>query len=87
MARMMAEDPNNVTVRTNHQVKDQKCSEKAFNKGQLTFTLIEQDKSSPLVIADWIKQNIMTAPASKLYDAIEIAVAMRESEIVKKNAD
>lgn len=58
--------------------RDMNCYEKAMSRGQKTFTLVEQDMSSPFVIIEWIKCNIMTCPAQKLRDALETAIAMRE---------
>lgn len=65
---------------------DSKCYEKAVKRGQQTFTLIAQDRSSPRVICEWIKENIETCPKEKLIDALLDAIAMRENP-VRKNAD
>jgi len=56
---------------------DSKCFNKARRRGQRTFTLVEQDRSSPRTIAFWILENIETCPAQKLFDALEDAVIMR----------
>lgn len=53
------------------------CFQKARRRGQSTFTLVEQDYSSPYVICEWIKQNIETCPAGKLRQALEDALRMR----------
>lgn len=58
---------------------DQKLNE-VNQLGPIThtsFTLREYDKTSPMVICEWIKLNIETAPASKLHDALESALRMR----------
>lgn len=65
---------------------DAECFEKAQARGQQTFTLVAQDFTSPFVIAEWIKLNIMTAPHEKLVDALLDAIAMREFP-TKKRAD
>lgn len=73
-----------------HRVKaiqdDQSCYEKAKARGQQTFTLVEQDRSSPKVIAYWILENIETAPPEKLIDAVKDAIAMR-GYAYRKSAD
>lgn len=65
---------------------DQECFQRAQSRGQQTFTLVAQDYSAPMVIAEWIKMNMMTAPPEKLVDALLDALAMREYP-VKKRAD
>lgn len=57
---------------------DAKCYEKAKARGDKTFTLVGQDRTSPTVICEWIKQNIETCPAEKLREALEDALAMRD---------
>ena len=65
--------------RTNDRSPDDTgCFERAKRRGQATFTLVEQDASSPVVIVEWIKQNVMTAPAAKLRKALDAAIEMRE---------
>lgn len=59
---------------------------KAIQKGELTFTLREQDRSSVKVVALWIAENIETAPAAKLHEALEFCVHAREFPN-RKNAD
>jgi hypothetical protein len=59
------------------------CYQRAKSRNQLTFTLIEQDRSSVQTIAFWILQNIQTAPEEKLYDALGIAIRMRDYSAVK----
>jgi hypothetical protein len=57
--------------------KDNRCFAKAKQRGQRTFTVIEQDKTAPSTIAWWILQNIETAPAEKLHEALQDAIDMR----------
>lgn len=42
------------------------------------FVLRAQDESAPAVVAAWICYNINTAPAGKLREALECAIAMRQ---------
>lgn len=67
--------------------RDVNCYEKARARGQLTFTVVEQDLTAPGTILDWIDRNFETAPIPKLRDAFETALAMRASTIQKKNPD
>lgn len=64
----------------------ERCYEKARQRGQRTFTLVEQDVTSVRLIAEWIKENIETAPSGKLHDALAHAIAMRDYPS-RKNAD
>lgn len=57
---------------------DARCFAKAVSRGQQTFTLVEQDRSSPRTIAFWILENIEHAPKPKLRTALEDAMRMRE---------
>jgi hypothetical protein len=57
--------------------KDNRCFAKAKQRGQRTFTLVAQDKSSPRTIAFWILENIETCPAAKLHEALDDAIVMR----------
>ena len=66
--------------------KDSLCHAKAKARGQKTFTLVAQDRSSVQTIAYWILLNIETCPAEKLHQAIDDCIAMREFPN-KKNAD
>jgi hypothetical protein len=66
--------------------RDLKIAKKAQEKGQATFTLIEQDFSSPKTICFWIMENIETAPEDKLVDALAGALLMRASPN-RKHAD
>lgn len=87
MAKMLMENPNTEEVRNRHIAADDLCARKARNRKQVTFTIVEQDKTAPETIAEWIKLNIRTAPPAKLYDALEAALVMRESKVEKKDAD
>ena len=69
------------------QRRDNACFAKASARGQRTFTVVEQDKTSPKTILFWIMENLTTAPREKLEDAFESAMGMRFSAIDKKNAD
>ncbi len=57
---------------------DTKVYAKARNRGQETFTLVGQDRTSPRTILFWIGENFETAPPEKLRDAFERALRMRE---------
>ena len=57
--------------------RDTQVHAKAKQRKQRTFTLVEQDRSTVATIGFWILQNIETAPAEKLHDALETAVQMR----------
>jgi hypothetical protein len=58
--------------------RDRDCFQKALQRDQFTFTVVEQDMSSPTVICEWIKQNIETCPAEKLEHALAVAIKMRD---------
>lgn len=66
--------------------RDARCFVKAKSRGQKTFTVVEQDATTVKTIAHWIYLNIETAPADKLHDALDSAIAMRDFPS-KKNAD
>lgn len=59
--------------------RDCACYEKAQKRGDHTFTLVGQDRTSPRVIAFWILENMENAPAEKLRCALEDALAMRDT--------
>jgi hypothetical protein len=65
---------------------DTQVHAKAKNRGQRTFTLVEQDASAVKTIAHWIYLNIETAPPDKLHEALEDCILMRDFP-TKKNAD
>lgn len=48
------------------------------NDEEMLFILRAQDVTSPTIIAEWIKQNIITAPPGKLHEALDCALVMRE---------
>lgn len=67
-------------------LSDAECFRRAQARGQSTFTLVAQDRSSPRVICEWIKENIETCPPSKLYEALSRAIAMTNYTF-RKSAD
>ena len=76
--KMVSENPGREQAERGRRM-DAECFRKAQERGQQTFTLVEQDKSSPRCIAFWILENIETAPAGKLIDALQDALAMRSA--------
>jgi len=54
------------------------CQQKAKARGDLTFTLVGQDISSPRTICFWIMENVETCPAPKLKEALDKALKMRD---------
>ncbi len=58
--------------------RDSNIHVRAKQRGQRTFTLVEQDASAVETIAYWILKNIHTAPGPKLHDALETCILMRE---------
>lgn len=70
---------------------DNECYRKAVSRGQQTFTVVEQDVTSPLTILEWIRLQIdkqgNLAPADKLLDAFEDCLSMLYSNVPKKFAD
>jgi len=65
---------------------DYECMKKAQQRGDETFTLVGQDRSSPRTICFWILENIETAPPQKLVAALNDAIRMRQQPN-RKNAD
>jgi len=65
---------------------DEMCARKAAERGQDTFTLVEQDRSTPKTICFWIMENIETCPPQKLVAALNDAIRMR-SFPKRKDAD
>ena len=53
---------------------------------EMLFVLRAQDKTAPLVILDWIKMNFENCPASKLREAFECALEMKNYH-KRKSAD
>lgn len=74
-----ADYPKKSLMAKDHKKRDNNCYKKARRRGQLTFTLVEQDFTSPSVICEWIKQNIETCPAHKLVQALDEAIMMRNA--------
>jgi hypothetical protein len=60
------------------ETRDAGVFKKAQERGQLTFTIFQQDLSGAKTICEWIRLNIETAPADKLRDALETAIAYRD---------
>jgi len=58
--------------------KDALAFTKAKTRGEETFTLVEQDRTSPRTILFWIGENFETAPPEKLREAFERAMRMKE---------
>lgn len=83
--KLMAEQVTE-ELRQKHTKQDTATADRARGRGQMTFTLVEQDRAAARTIAFWILENIETAPASKLFDALESALVAREFP-AKKNAD
>lgn len=59
-------------------LSDADCFHRAQSRGQSTFTVVAQDRSSPRVILEWMKENIETCPPAKLYEALSRAIEMRD---------
>ena len=53
---------------------------------EMLFILRAQDNSSPQVVMEWIKLNLLTCPDDKLREAFECALAMK-NHTQKKVAD
>lgn len=66
--------------------QEERCLEKAKQRGDIAFTLVGQDLTSPATICHWIELNIETAPEAKLRNALERALAMR-ARMRRKRAD
>lgn len=56
---------------------DSDCFREAQERGQVTFTLVAQDVTSPAVILKWIEENLNTASDDKLREAFEKALLMK----------
>lgn len=67
-------------------LSDVDCFHRAQSRGQATFTVVAQDRSAPRVILEWMKENIETCPAAKLYEALSRAIEMRDYHS-RKSAD
>ena len=77
----MVNDPIDVLKET-----DGQCFEKAKKAGELTFTVVEHDMTSSLVIVDWIKYNLRNCRPEKLHNALERAIIMARSDL-RRHAD
>lgn len=62
-----------------HDEKDMTTYMKAKRRGDPTFTLVGQDKTSPRCIVFWIMENIETCPDAKLREALDDAIRMRNT--------
>lgn len=51
------------------------CLDKAHEDERL-FVLMARDQTSPLVVGEWIKQNIGIQPREKLIEALDTAIEM-----------
>lgn len=69
------------------QDREPDCLAKAKERGQITFTLVEQDYSSPHIICCWIAANIETCPKEKLFEALDKAIRMRDTKVKRKDPD
>ena len=58
-------------------MSDKDCFDKAQARGDMTFTLVGQDRSSPKTILTWIMENFETCSDAKLSDAFRTAIAMK----------
>jgi hypothetical protein len=58
--------------------KDDRCLEKAYNDEKL-FVLMARDYTAPLVIMEWIKNNLENQPREKLIEALDCAIEMRRT--------
>ena len=87
MARMVNDGAPGPEQKQLNRKHDNACYRKAFERNEMTFTLVERDRSSPRTILFWIMENFATAPPEKLRDAFEDARAMQFSRVEKKNAD
>jgi len=83
--KLMAEQTTD-EIRQKHIKLDGVCMQKAKARGQMTFTIVEQDATASETVAYWILLNCKTAPPAKLYEALEFVIAAREFPN-KKNAD
>ncbi len=57
--------------------RDSRCFVRAVERGQHTFTLVAQDRSSPRTILFWMLENVESAPEEKLREALDDALIMR----------
>lgn len=86
--RLVPEGAPNQEHREFARKMDDRCHEKAKERNQQTFTLVEQDRSAPRTILFWIMENFDgKTPPEKLRDAFEDALAMQFSPVEKKAPD
>ncbi|MEK6883897.1 MAG: hypothetical protein AABY22_29980 [Nanoarchaeota archaeon] len=57
--------------------KNDACLDKAYDDEKI-FVLMTRDSTSPLVVGEWIKQNIGIQPREKLIEALDCAIEMSE---------
>jgi macrodomain Ter protein organizer (MatP/YcbG family) len=61
-------------------------------KDEIIFPLMARDASAPMIIAEWIKQNLFSQPPDKLHEALDCAIKMANEheqirlEVEKKKA-
>jgi hypothetical protein len=55
------------------------CLKKAYEDEGL-FILMTRDSTSPQVVVEWIKLNILTQPPEKLHEALDCAVEMAKNQ-------
>jgi hypothetical protein len=65
-------------IQVSEEDSDVACFTKAKKRGEQTFTLVQQDKSSAKTICFWIMENIETAPKHKLLEALDDAIKFRD---------
>ena len=91
MSRLVADGPPTPDHKEFAKRMENECHRKAVERGQQTFTVVEQDITAPLTILKWIELQIVMqgnkAPAGKLRDAFEDVLSMLYSDIEKKYAD
>lgn len=87
MGRLTNDGPPGFEDKLAARKRDAECFRKAEQRGELTFTVVERDPTAAKTILFWIMENLDSAPAEKLRDAFEGALAMRFSQIPKKVAD
>lgn len=63
--------------------KDQKCFERAIQRGQPTFTLVGQDRTAPAIIRTWALEAARNgAPAEKVGQALIDSVTFEAWQLV-----
>lgn len=63
---------------TVNETPDAAVFKRAQERGQRTWTLVEQDQTAVPTMAHWIYLNILTAPPNKLRQVLEECLRMRE---------